>query len=150
MNINYVYVKCTACGSKNRIPVERLHDGPVCGKCKSPINGSAGTPDYPLEVTDASFPDEVLHYPGAAMVEFFAPWCGACKSLSPTIDELARENAGSVKVAKVNVDRNPMLSARFQINSTPTMVLFKKGKEVKRMVGALPKNNIQRELRNVA
>lgn len=149
MNEESIFVKCAQCGAKNRIPRSRLSDRPVCGRCGKQLQPGLGTPNHPVDVTDGSFSDEVIGFPGIVMAEFYAPWCGACRSLDPVINQVANEYSGRVKVAKVNVDRNPMTASHFQIQSTPTMILFKAGKVVNRLVGALPKTEIQRNLQAV-
>jgi len=83
------------------------------------------------------------------LAEFYAPWCGACKMLSPTMDLIAREYAGKVKVVKVNTEQNSLAASQFQIRSTPTLILFKGGKLINRLVGALPKYEIERSLKSV-
>lgn len=147
MNDEYLFVKCGYCGALNKLPEKRITDKPICGKCKKNLEISKGTFNHPVEVTDGTFPDVVLAFPGAVMTEFYASWCGACKMLAPTIDTLAREYSGKIKFAKINVERNTLASAKYQIKSTPTMILFKNGAVVNRLVGALPKHEIERNLR---
>jgi thioredoxin 2 len=136
---------CPACGAKNRIPLARLSEAPVCGKCREPLRGVIGT-GRPRDVTDSTFDDDVINYPGAVLVDCWAPWCGPCKMVAPILDELALEYRGRARIAKLNTDQNPQTSARFGIRSIPTMLIFKKGVQVDRMTGALPKQEIEKHL----
>jgi len=102
--------------------------------------------DHPVEVTDRTFTDEVLSFRGPVLVDCWAPWCGPCRMVAPVLDQLAPEYAGRVKIAKLNVDENPMTSSQYAIQSIPTMLLFKNGQQVNKLVGALPKNEIERHL----
>ena len=90
----------------------------------------------PFHVTDANF-DETLRNNNLVLLDFWAGWCGPCRALAPTIEELAREFAGKVLVAKLDVDENPNTAERFQVFSIPTMVVFKGSVEVERLVGML-------------
>jgi thioredoxin 1 len=90
-------------------------------------------------VTDSSFDQEVLQSPVPVLVDFWAAWCGPCKIVAPTIDQLALEYAGKLKVVKVDVDQNIEVSSRYGVLSIPTIMLFKGGHAVEKMIGALPK-----------
>jgi thioredoxin 2 len=102
--------------------------------------------DHPVEVTDRTFRDEVLSFRGPVLVDCWAPWCGPCRMVAPVLDQLASEYAGRVKIAKLNVDDNPKIASQYAIQSIPTMLLFKNGQQVNKLVGALPKNEIERHL----
>ncbi|HJU83144.1 MAG TPA: thioredoxin [Holophagaceae bacterium] len=91
-------------------------------------------------LTDADFKAEIAQ--GATLVDFWAPWCGPCRMVAPILDELSRDFAGKAKIAKINVDDQPNTASDFGIQSIPTLLLFKDGKLVNRMVGAQPKANI--------
>ncbi len=93
-------------------------------------------------LTDANFQAEVLEHKGVAFVDFWAPWCGPCRMVGPIVEELAQEYEGKVKFGKLNVDDNQKSAINFGIMSIPTMVIFKDGKEVDRLVGAMPKQMI--------
>lgn len=95
-----------------------------------------------VELNDDNFQTEVLDSQEPVLVDFWAPWCGPCKMLAPTIDELAGEYSGRVKVGKVNTDSARKVSIQFQIQSIPTLILFKDGKPVDRTMGAQPKQMI--------
>ncbi len=137
-------VRCPACGATNRVPQDRVAQGlaPICGRCKTQLPLSA----RPVTVTDASFATDVERSPLPVLVDAWAPWCGPCRTLAPAIDALAAEMAGQVRVAKLNVDDNPQTAARFNLRSIPTLLVFKGGREVDRMVGVQPKQEIARRL----
>ena len=138
-------VPCNQCGTKNRIPAARMHDHPVCGRCRAPLP-TESSPARPVEVTDLNFKEEVLSFPGAVLVDCWAPWCGPCRMVAPIMDQLASQYAGRVKIAKLNTDDNPAIASQYGIQSIPTLLLFKNGRQVNKLVGALPKSEIERHL----
>jgi len=99
-----------------------------------------------VEITDATFKDEVLESAVPVVVDFWAPWCGPCRMLGPMIEELAEEFKGKVKVAKVNTDENPEAAAALNIAAIPTVLFFKDGKLVDRSVGVNPKDELRRKI----
>ena len=96
----------------------------------------------PMEITDANFQQEVLNSETPVLVDFWAVWCGPCKMIAPVVEEIAKEYDGKLKVGKVDVDNNPEVSAKFSIRSIPTLMVFKGGKVVEQIVGAMPKRNL--------
>jgi thioredoxin 1 len=99
-----------------------------------------------LNFTDNAFDQEVLNSDVPVLVDFWAPWCGPCRAMAPTIDAVAEEYAGKLKVGKLNTDDNPGTAARYQIRGIPTLLLFKGGKVVDQRVGALPKPEVKKML----
>jgi len=136
-------VVCPACGATNRVPGDKVAQGlaPVCGKCKTPL--PAGRPQ---PVTDASFAQDVERSPLPVLMDAWAPWCEPCHVIAPVIDQLASQLAGRVRVVKLNVDENPRTAARFNLRSIPTLLVLKAGREVDRLVGVQPKQEIVRRL----
>ena len=102
-----------------------------------------------IEVSDASFSTDVLSSNKTVLVDFWATWCGPCKMVAPVLEEIAVERAGQLTVAKLDVDTNPETARDFQVVSIPTMILFKDGQAVKRIVGAKGKAALLRELSDV-
>ena len=98
------------------------------------------------ELTDATFDEEVAGAAEPLIIDFWAEWCGPCKIISPVLEEIAAEHAGKVRVAKLNVDDSPDAARRFDVMSIPTLIVFKDGTPVKRLVGAKPKNALLQEL----
>lgn len=102
-----------------------------------------------MEITDATFLVEVERSATPVLLDMWADWCGPCHMLAPTIDQLATELSGRVKVAKLNIDENPGTANRFGVRSIPTLLVLKGGKEVDRLVGVQPKQDIMRHLEKI-
>jgi thioredoxin 2 len=128
---------CPSCGTKNRIgPVPR--GKPRCARCKHalPWIVAANESSFEAEI-EASVP---------VLVDFWAPWCGPCRLVEPVLAELASERAGALKVVKVNVDESPQIATRFGAMSIPLLVIIRDGREVDRVVGAIPKAQLEERL----
>ncbi|HSZ82196.1 MAG TPA: thioredoxin TrxC [Polyangia bacterium] len=135
---------CAKCGAKNRVPAARRGDHPRCGRCHASL--SAIAPAHPVAVTDQSFRAEVEQADIPVLVDFWAPWCGPCRAVAPMLEQLAGERAGRLKIAKVNVDENPALSARFSVRSIPTLAIFRGGTLIDEIHGAVPKATLEARL----
>jgi thioredoxin 1 len=97
-----------------------------------------------IEVTDATFKDEVISATEPVLVDFWAAWCGPCRMMAPVVEQMAQAYSGKMKVAKLNVDENPKSAAEYGVMSIPTLILFKGGKAVERFVGFKPKQELAR------
>jgi thioredoxin 2 len=141
-----VLVRCPACGAMNRVRPDRAAGAaPVCGRCKASLpEVSAG----PIDVSDATFAQEVERSDVPVLVDLWAPWCGPCRMLAPTLEQIAAEFGGRAKVAKLNIDENPAVTARLGVGSIPTLVVFKDGREVQRLVGLRGRDEIARALQS--
>ena len=94
------------------------------------------------EVSDSSFDAEVLKSKIPCLVDFWAPWCGPCKSIAPVLEEIANEYAGKIRVCKLNVDDNPQTPTQYNVKGIPNLIFFKNGKVVEQIVGAVPKEQL--------
>ncbi len=141
-------IKCHSCGAKNRILKALMYDQAKCGKCHVPLK-TVPYYDYVVEVNDKTFIDEVLSFPTPVLVEFYSNSCPYCITLVPILRQLASEYSGQIKIAKLNIDTNPMTASRFQVMSTPTMIIFKDGKEINKLLGVMQKHEIEGHLRYV-
>jgi thioredoxin 2 len=137
-------IRCAACGTTNRVTPEKIERRlqPLCGQCKKPL----AIFTKPLTVSDATFAAEVERFPLPVLLDLWAPWCGPCRMMAPMVDELATEMAGRLRVAKLNVDDNPLTAARFHVQSIPTLLALKAGREIDRIVGVQSKAEIARRL----
>ena len=127
-------VSCPECGTANRVrPTPR--GTPRCGSCHQAL-------PWLVEASAGTF-DEELQSSVPVLVDFWAPWCGPCRAVSPVLDQLTRARAGRLKVVKVNVDDNPATAARFDVQGIPLLVLNRDGREVARLTGAVPRAQLE-------
>jgi thioredoxin 2 len=129
-------IRCGSCGAVNRIPPGKGHLRARCGRCRAPLRTE---PVGPLVVTDVSFEEDVLRAPIPVLLDCWAHWCGPCRTLAPVVEALAGDYAGRIRVAKLNVDENPRVAARYAIQGIPTLLLFESGHLRDRLVGVQPR-----------
>ncbi len=126
-------VCCPTCDKLNRVPANKLNDKPICGICKSPLfTGN------PVELNMNNFNNHISKSGIPVLVDFWAPWCGPCKMMTPVLQQAASRLEPNIRIAKVNTEENQNLAARFGIQSIPTLILFKNGREIARQSGAMP------------
>ena len=130
-------VRCSSCGKANRVPELGSGKKAVCGNCKAPLHASGGSP---VTLTDANFAAAIRS--GSYVVDFWAAWCGPCRTIAPVLEELARERS-DVTFAKLNVDENPRTASQFGVQSIPLLVFFRDWNEAGRVVGAVPRTQIE-------
>jgi len=134
-----MHLVCPQCDAVNRIPSDRLNDGPKCGKCGHPLfNGQ------PVELTASGFQKHVQQNDIPVLVDFWAPWCGPCKMMAPQFAQAAVQLEPRVRLAKLNTDTEQTIGAQYGIRSIPTLVLFQNGREVARQAGAMSAADIVR------
>lgn len=147
MNEQSIIIRCPSCRTKNRVPVSRLNEGPNCGRCQAKL--PPVEPGRVVTVTDRTFEQEVFLSGLPVLVDCWAPWCGPCRSVAPILDELAVTYRTRLKIAKINMDDNPQTASRFNVMSIPTMLLVKDGQVVDTLVGALPKEELERQIARI-
>ncbi len=137
--MNNDIVICPNCKAKNRLKTPPKGQLPVCGNCGSKL-------PWLIKATDASFSSD-LNTTVPVLVDFWAQWCAPCRIIAPVLEELATELAGKLKIAKLNIDQNPLTADKFGIRSIPTLILFKDGKPADTLVGAMSKGAMLARLR---
>ena len=128
--------KCPSCGTKNRVPAS-ASGKPACAACKAPL-------PWLTEATDSTFDAVVLRATTPVLVDLWAPWCGPCRMMAPQFEAAAMQLEPALRLAKVDTEAQPALGSRFGIRSIPTLVLFKAGREIGRMSGAMASGEIVR------
>jgi len=115
-------------------------------KARTQLETAAKNDGRPILLSDASFSSEISKYP-LMVVDFWAAWCGPCRAVAPIIEQLAKEYAGRVAFGKLNVDENPLTSGEFEVQSIPTLLIFRNGEAVDGIVGAVPKYQIESKIK---
>jgi thioredoxin 2 len=129
---NSVLVRCAACRTLNRVPLEKLTSHPNCGQCKTLL----AVPHEPIKVTTTSYDQQVRDWPETVLAEFWAKWCGYCRKIEPFVNDLALRRTGRLKVVRIDVDSEKTLAGRFVIKATPTFILYRNNRQIGRMDGA--------------
>jgi len=135
-------VTCSSCFATNRLPSDRLRDKPKCGKCKKPVFSGK-----PFELSSTNVAVVLNHNEIPVLVDCWAPWCGPCKNFAPVFEQAARELEPNLRFAKLNTESQQQIAGRWRIQSIPTLILFKQGKEFARLSGALPLGKLKKWLK---
>jgi thioredoxin 2 len=132
-----LHIVCPHCDAVNRVPSARLGEGPTCGKC-----GGELFTGRPTDLSSARFAKHIERSDLPVLVDFWAPWCGPCRTMAPFYAQATQRLEPRVRVVKVDTEANQDLGARYAIRSIPTLALFRNGREVARQPGAMDTNNI--------
>jgi thioredoxin len=138
-------IACPQCGTKNRVDERAGAAQPVCGKCGAKLPAAGASDGHPTTVTDANF-EQFIAAPHPVLVDFWATWCPPCRAIAPVLEQLSAEAGGRYAIGKLDVDQNQQTAAKFQIEGIPTLLIFKSGQLVDRLVGAHPKQAIAERL----
>ncbi len=138
-NDEKIILRCSSCSAVNRVMRDKLNSNPVCGKCGRGLT----IPRAPVDITRENYKKEIKKTPGPVLMVFWSPTCGHCRQLNPVLDALALEKAGILKVARVNTHQEHHLPMQFDIRAVPTLILFKNGKKVDTLPGAVPAQQLQ-------
>ncbi len=132
-----LHIVCPHCHATNRVPQERLDASPQCGACHLALFTA-----QPIELTESSFNRHISHNDIPALVDFWAPWCGPCKMMTPIFAKAATILEPKIRLVKINTEEQQALAARYNIRSIPTLSLFKGGQEIARQAGAMSEQDL--------
>ena len=131
------HIVCPHCDGVNRVPAAKLHEHPACGKCKQALFDA-----HPVELNSGNFARHISRNDIPILVDFWAPWCGPCRTMAPAFARAAEKLEPGMRLAKLNTEEAQELAARYNIRSIPTLALFRNGREIARQAGAMDAGGI--------
>jgi thioredoxin 2 len=143
-HLDELILRCLACGTRNIVREDRLHDRPICGKCGVPLYQG-----YADDISDDTFVEEVISFPGPVLMCCWAPGCSSTRAMIPVLNKLGRKYAGGVKIGKLNIYENPRIAERYAITATPTFLFYREGTVIKRLEGEQQQDVIENILRDI-
>jgi len=132
-----LHIVCPHCNGVNRLPAAKLREQPVCGKCKQPLFDA-----HPVELTSGNFAQHIDRNDIPVLVDFWAPWCGPCRTMAPSFVQAVKQLEPEMRLAKLNTEEAQEIGMRYNIRSIPTLALFVRGREIARQAGAMDTGGI--------